>query len=381
MKLKSILSSLLLAVITLNSYSQQTINGTIMHGGISREYILYIPASYSASTDVPLLFNFHGYTSNAGQQLFYGDFRPIADTANFIMVVPNGLTDDNGISHWNVGLTSSSVDDLGFTETLLNYLVSTYSIDESRVYSTGMSNGGFMSYYLACNMSDRFAAIGSVTGSMIPTWLTNCAAEHPTPVIEIHGTADPTVPYAGTLGMAPISDVVSHWVNYNNCTSSPTVATLPNTNLVDGSTVEKSAYLNGDNCSEVVHLKVINGAHTWPGSVIPLPGTNYDINASAEIWKFVSRFDINGLIGCPTNAISENELDDLTFFPNPSTGVVFIDSKNNFTQEIELFDSTGKRVLNQTVSKNDSFINLTSLENGIYFMQLNNRTEKIVLVK
>ena len=73
------------ALLFLNiSYSQQTINGSITHGGLTRTYILYVPASYSAGTPAPLVFNFHGYTSNATEQMFYGDFRPIADTAGFL---------------------------------------------------------------------------------------------------------------------------------------------------------------------------------------------------------------------------------------------------------------------------------------------------------
>src|SRR5258706_3847373 len=140
---------------------QQTINGTIMHDGLQRDYILYVPASYVPGTPAPLVLNFHGYTSNAFEQMFYGDFRPIADTAGFLIVHPNGTVDQLGNQHWNVGWGTSTVDDVGFTNALIDSLSAQYDINQDRVYSTGMSNGGFMSYKLACDLSNRIAAIAS----------------------------------------------------------------------------------------------------------------------------------------------------------------------------------------------------------------------------
>ena len=96
--------------------------------------------------------------------MWYGDFRKIADTANIIIVHPQGLLDYTGVTHWNLG--QSNVDDIGFLNSLYSYIVSIYNINLDKVYSTGMSNGGYMSYYLACNISDKIAAIASVTGSM-----------------------------------------------------------------------------------------------------------------------------------------------------------------------------------------------------------------------
>ena len=165
----------LLICLPICTLSQQTINASITHGGLQRDYILYVPTSYSAATSAPLVFNFHGYTSNANEQMWYGDFRPIADTAGFIIVHPNGTLDNSGTSHWNVGWGGSTVDDIGFTESLIDNLSATYNIDNNRIYSTGMSNGGFMSYQLACELSDRIAAIASVTGSMSTNWFNSCS--------------------------------------------------------------------------------------------------------------------------------------------------------------------------------------------------------------
>ena len=211
---------LLLLGFTFPISAQQTINGSITHDEIQRNYILYIPEICDGSTAVPLVLNFHGYGSNATQQMFYGDFRDIADTEGFLLVYPEG-TLSNGDQFWNVGFpgnTSSTIDDVGFTEALIDELANSYAIDLDRVYSTGMSNGGFMSFLLACQLSEKIAAVASVTGSMTPDTLNDCNAQHPTPVLQIHGTNDSVVPYDGnSTWTLPIVDLVSYWVNYNNC--------------------------------------------------------------------------------------------------------------------------------------------------------------------
>ena len=113
-------------------------DGSIMHDGIQRDYKVYVPAIYVPGVAVPVVFNFHGYTSDNFQQSLYADFRPIADTANFIIVLPNGTLDPAGNRFWDTfGL--GQVDDLGFVTALLDTLSLEYSVEADRVYSTGMS--------------------------------------------------------------------------------------------------------------------------------------------------------------------------------------------------------------------------------------------------
>ena len=193
---------------------QTTINGSFVFEGATRTYRLYIPASYNPSAPAPLLFNLHGYGSNNVEQELYGDFRPISDTAGFIITHPNGTVDQSGNRFWNT-FGNSSVNDLGFLSALIDTISAGYSIDSGRIYSTGMSNGGFMSYELACFLSHRITAIASVTGSMIWLKLQTCNPQHPTPVMQIHGTADLTVPYAGNFAFVHIDTLVKYWVNFN----------------------------------------------------------------------------------------------------------------------------------------------------------------------
>ena len=233
---------LFLLVLPLVAFSQQTINGSIMHDNVQRDYILYVPAMYNASNPTPLVFNFHGYTSNANDQMWYGDFRSIADTAGFIIAHPMGTLDNSGITHWNVGWGSSTVDDIGFTTALIDSLSANYNINQDRIYSTGMSNGGYFSYHLACNLSTKIAAIASVTGTMSQFTYNNCNPQHPVPVMEIHGTADATVPYNGLLS---IPDVMDYWVIYNQCDTQSVITQIPNINIIDGSTVEHILFDGG----------------------------------------------------------------------------------------------------------------------------------------
>ncbi|UOQ74047.1 hypothetical protein MUN79_09220 [Hymenobacter cellulosilyticus] len=132
-----------------------------------------------------------------------------------------------------------------------------------------MSNGGFMSYELACKLSNRVAAIGSVTGSIVRSRLGACTPQHPVPVIEIHGTADNTVPYNGNILFTPIPAVVDYWVRFNGCSTTPVVTAVPNTNTTDGSTAERYVYSGGRNGSVVEHYKIIDGG--TPGRARRLP--------------------------------------------------------------------------------------------------------------
>ena len=283
---------LLMMSSAIGCYSGKTINSSIQHGGISRDFTIYIPKVYSANKLVPLLINLHGYTSNAKEQMWYGDFRRIADTADIILVHPQG-TKYKDTTHWNTGgwTPGSTVDDLGFIDGLIDYMTSQYKIDPKRIYVTGMSNGGEMSYYLACRLSARIAAIASVSGSMTPETYRDCNPIRPVPVLHIHGTADQVVPYGGDPTATPIMKGLQYWVHHNGCDSIPIITHMPDINLTDSTTVDHYIYRGA---APVEHFKIFGGDHTWPGSAFNVKGTNYDINASLETWRFFNCYDLNG---------------------------------------------------------------------------------------
>ena len=170
----------------------QTMVYSMQHGGVTRSYRLYVPPSYTGTVPVPLVFNLHGYTSNATQQEFYSGMNAVADTAGFIVCYPDGIN-----NAWNSGFTPpyhSGVDDVGFISALIDLLGTAYNVNLARVYACGMSNGGYMSFRLACDLDERIAAVASVTGSMSTLQASNCTAARAVPVCQIHGDDDQTVP-------------------------------------------------------------------------------------------------------------------------------------------------------------------------------------------
>ena len=372
--MKYITLLLILVGCTFSSFAQETINASITHDGIQRNYILYIPEIYDGNTAVPLVLNFHGFGSNAAQQMFYGDFRDIADTEGFLLVHPEGTT-FIGNQFWNVGFPgiSSTIDDVGFTEALIDELATLYAIDLDRVYATGMSNGGFMSFLLACQLSEKIAAVASVTGSMTQDTFDDCNAQRPTPVLQIHGTEDDVVLYNGNTLSIPIADVISYWVDYNNCETTPTTTTFPDIDPSDGSTIEHSVYEDGDNGITTEHMKVIGGGHTWPGSVINTGGTNQDIDASMEIWLFFSRFDINGPLS--TDDFENNQV---TIYPNPTQSHINLSLNYSIDVHYKLFSLLGQQLMDGIITSSNQEIDISHLPSNIYFLKVDNQVFKIL---
>lgn len=363
-------------------FSQQTINGSIVHDGLQREYILYVPENYTGDFPVPLVLNFHGYGSNASEQMWYGDFRSIADSAGFLLIHPQG-TLFNGVTHWNVGgwTIGSTVDDIGFTEALIDSLATSYNIDASRVFSTGMSNGGFMSFLLACQLSERIAAIASVTGSMTHETYINSNPQHPFPILQFHGTADEIVPYYGATWTKSIDDVLQYWVGYNNCNATPETVMLPDLDPDDGSTVEHLVYNNGNNGVTVEHYKITGGGHTWPGSAINLPGTNYDIDASIEIWNFFTKYDINGIIITSDIEPSGDNNPNLRIYPNPANSCINIEMESFELTYYVLFSPLGKKVVDGVITSNIHQVDISHLPPNTYFLKIGNSSFKIFKTK
>lgn len=351
--------------------AQQLSSHFFWHDNIQREYSIYVPAAYDGSQAVPLLFNLHGYGSNKDQQDFYGDFKAIADTANFLICLPNGTFDSTGSRFWNVGFGGATIDDAGFLMSLLDSLSQQYHIDPARVYSTGMSNGGFMSFTLACEQANRVAAIASVTGSITYTQQNNCTPPRPVPVMQIHGTADPTVPYNGTNFSMPIDDVITHWIAHNNCNATPIETPIPDINTTDNCTTTRFDYGGCDENTAVVLYKVENGAHTWPGSIINFPGTSYDFNASVEVWRFLSQYRLPDIF-LATPTIPNSSKNAVVAFPNPcqdrQLGLALPKSYTKNSVNVSIQDLCGKIVFQQNipVQKHRAKLQLHELTKGIY---------------
>lgn len=282
--------SFLLLGCKINEGTDRTANSnqniqTLVHDDEIREYLLYIPNSYDGTSDIPLLFNFHGFGGEASEYMNYADMRSLAESENFILVYPQGSLIE-GYSHWNAALDSpdnkSDADDLGFIEALIAKLSSDYMIDLERIYACGYSNGGMFSYALACYKSDLIAAVGSVSGAMLDI---DCTTSHPMPVIIIHGTSDSVLLYKGSSDYNSIETVLNYWRNFNKTGTTPVFNSVND----NGTQIEHYQFNQGNNNVSVEHYKIVGGGHDWFKM-------NYQgSNTSELIWDFVSRYDINGL--------------------------------------------------------------------------------------
>ncbi len=360
--------TLLLSFISLQACLGQTSTGNFTYDGVLRDYILHIPPGYNSSTPAPLVLNLHGYTSNAQQQQLYTGFDADADTAGYIVVYPNGIA-----NAWNSGFNvpyHSGVDDLGFLSALIDTISVAYTIDPCRVFSTGMSNGGFMSYRLACELEDKIAAVASVTGSMTDSMVYYCQHNRPVAVMEMHGTADNTVPYNGTTVFTATEDNLAYWQAHNNCSGSAVTENLPDINQADGATVTKIYFSSCDSATELITYKINGGGHTWPGASLTIGVTTQDMRANSEILSFFNRHPKCN----PTTTIDENENEgeQILIFPNPAENILHI--KNHFTGKTALliYDLTGKIIYSDENYTNSSPILLDKVSTGIYYVRLQN---------
>lgn len=349
----------------------QTTTHTLTFQDSVRDYRLYVPDVYNESEAVPLLFNLHGYTSNSLEQENYGDFRGIADTANFIIIHPNGTFDDNGDRWWNAYQIAGAVDDVAFLSHLIDVIDTDYNIDLDRIYSTGMSNGGFMSFELAC-ATNHFAAVASVTGSMTSNRLSTCNPTKVTPILQIHGTADDIVAYTGSNFFASAPDVVNFWVDHISADPTPTVTSLPELDDNDPTSTEWFVYENTDQNTTVEHFKVTNGGHTWPGSPFDSGVTSQDFDASIEIWRFLSQYDAGTL---NTTSIILDDF-EITIFPNPSqNGFIKIESSLTMNA-VKITDVLGKTIFEKTPKTKNLELELS--HTGVYFISITTKTKQEV---
>ena len=309
---------------------------------LNRNYIYYAPQDIEPGA--PLVFALHGYSGNALGMYSFSGFRELADEEGFGVVFPQGSPDGFGVSHWNANFNFSNVNDHAFLSQLAVYLQNTHGHEADCTYSCGYSNGGYMSYSLACDESETFRGIGSVGGLMGGNDWTTCNPSQPVPVVHIHGTADNTVPYngspndAGNWGGNPgVETMVATWAGWNNCTE-VTEEALPNLDPTDGSTVDLITHSGGDYGYEARVYRVNGGGHDWFGA-----WGNLDISSAVEMWSFWSQF-------CGTSI-------DVEAFEDLQSDLVSWDGRQ-FTARsfcrLRVFDTTGRTVLDRPMMAGQS---------------------------
>lgn len=280
----------------------KTYEETLESGGLARTYLVYVPGAYDGRRAVPLLLALHGGGGQGSGMNKLTHLNKVADKEGFLIAYPDGIR-----KSWADGRETYSgrkrIDDVRFIADVIDAVSAKWKVDASRIYAAGISNGGFMAQRLACDLSDRIAAVGSVASTAAQKTADQCAPKRPVPVMFIFGTKDPLVPMSGgevRFGAAgrimSLNAAVQKWVDLNQCASTPAITDLPNV-VDDGTFVVRSVYSGSDVNSEVVQYLIQGGGHTWPGGLQYLPEvligkTNRDIDASSVIWEFFKRHSL-----------------------------------------------------------------------------------------
>ncbi len=267
------------------------IKGELVIDGNRRSFSTYIPPGSKGK--MPLVISLHGGFASPKAMFHLADFRPVADREKFIVVCPAS-------KHiWHDGANLHGIDDVKFIDELISYAIKTYNADPERVYVTGISNGGFMTARLACQLNNRIAAVAIVAATL--DIREGYDLERPMPALYMHGTSDPIVDYNGgkLFGRRVYSQdaVIDKWVALNNCDKAPVVTTIPDV-ANDGTRILKEEYVNPNNGLKVVGYTIINGGHTWPGGWQYLPKfiigkTTKNLNACEEIWAFFKGYKLS----------------------------------------------------------------------------------------
>lgn len=252
---------------------------TLPINGVQRSALVNVPPSADGRHRLPVVLMYHGAGSTGPKTERDIALSTVGNRYGFITVYPTSNT-----KYWNVsGGGPHGDDDIQFTRALLDYLDRHVCVDDTRVYATGGSNGGGLAYRVACELSDRVAAVATVAGvyGLEPP----CNPTRPISILEMHGTADTTVPYAGwgPHGQGSVPAFIGQWLSLDQCpNTSPNVYRFaPHATLAD--------YYGCAGGTTVAAIKLVGGTHQWPGPTsvgADAPRVDHVVFASLAVWRF-----------------------------------------------------------------------------------------------
>ena len=271
--------------------------GAIYVGTLRRAYHLHVPPVYDGITPVPLVLMFHELLETSGEMVRLTGFTHLADQKGFVVVYPDSVG-----RHWNDGrgptaLAPRDVDDVGFVSALIEPLTQTLAIDPSRIYATGMSNGGMFVQRLACELSGQLAAIAPVSGTMADNIAMRCAPQQRGSVVEFHGTKDAFVLWGGgrvrALGgkVLSVPNTMTRWTQLDGCRpTAPATFDGLRTDPQNSLGVRRVAYGPCPDGIDVVLYVIGGGRHRWPqgmgGHLASVGQGDRNIDATAAMWDF-----------------------------------------------------------------------------------------------
>ena len=273
-------------------------NGSLVVDGKERQYLLHVSKKYDRSKPAPLVISLHGAMNWPGFQRDTTRWNGLADEQGFLVVYPAGT--GFGPRTWDMNGygNPATMKDVRFISALIDKLRAEYSIDASRIYADGLSNGGGIAFMLSCALAHRIAAFGTVSAAqLLPQSV--CRDAPPAPVISFHGTRDRIVPYEGGqpwIAPLPFPDQrewTAAWAARNRCAPKPTLT-------MAAADVQAMEYTGCADNASVVLYTVQGGGHQWPGgrpvplwlvaqmTLMGLPIGPYadSVNATRTLWAF-----------------------------------------------------------------------------------------------
>ena len=349
---------------------------SIFVDGLYRTYLLHLPSGYDGSTDLPLVIAMHGGFGSGPQLEIQSQLSVKSDEAEFIVVYPEGVSSPLNIRTWNAGgccgyAANNDINDVGFISALIDSLANEIAIETHRVYATGMSNGAFMSFRLACEISEKIAAIAPVAGTMN---VNLCAPSRAVPIIQFHSFLDSNVPYLGGIGDGvsnhynpPIDSVQNAWAVMNNCN-------IVNDTLHNDGNYTQIRWSDCDCGYEQQFYITTDGGHSWHGGMQTPVGDppSEVINANDLMWDFFQLYSLE----CESTSVETKLAEELkmTVFPNPAVNRISIKLPDMISPggRFNIYDPNGKFVLSEQVTSTSFQIDLSDLPDGLYFIRYQN---------
>jgi polyhydroxybutyrate depolymerase len=343
---------------------------SLIHDGLTRYFLVHLPTGYNPQNDYPLVLALHGGVGSGPQLEKQSGLSDKADAEKFILVYPDGVRGQFGIRTWNAGVccgdaVTEDIDDVGFLITLIDTLEKQFGIASDKIFATGMSNGAFMSYRLACEQPDIIAAIAPVAGSMNM----DCEPHKWVPIIHFHSYRDNSIPYLGGRGSGlskhynpPLDSILGVWATQTDCKTFKDTLRL---------SAEYDHFI-WDSCdcnSEYQLYLTYDGGHSWPGGNKTIIGdsTSKAISANDLMWDF---FLAHPKCERIPGGIGISEINSSSAYPNPTSKWITI-SESGITSGITLISSSGVVIQNVPIEINhQNFrLDLSSLPSGLYVLK------------
>jgi polyhydroxybutyrate depolymerase len=273
-------------------------------GGADHPVRVFVPSAYTGVA-LPAVVNWHGLGGDGPTQAGVTLYEGLAETQGFIAVHPTGVpsaTDSR--NSWQLAPATGERDDVVFANELLDHLIADWCADADRLYSIGVSNGGFFAARLMCEMADRLAAVVSVAGLYHPD---GCSPSRPVPYLAYHGTDDMIVPFDGDGGSVLtgvetnpalrvfVEQVMpaefAEFAADAGCDLAPTVLTIDDVIRYD--------YIGCDDAVPMSFFEITGGGHTWPNWPIadvidPVMGATTDtVDATIDSWEFFRQHSLS----------------------------------------------------------------------------------------